>query len=105
MFRPIRMRPDGPALLSKPTGVVRRQEAILSTQSTFYQARAAEERDKATGSTLDNVRDGHLRAAAAWDALAARSLKADRMRAEEELRKSEVRNADMAMPMMAQQEL
>ncbi|MCY7397231.1 MAG: hypothetical protein LH466_00110 [Sphingomonas bacterium] len=77
----------------------------MSTQSTFYQARAAEERDKASGSTLDNVRDGHLRAAAAWDALAARSLKADRMRAEEELRKSEVRSADMAMPMMAQQEL
>ena len=38
----------------------------MSTQSTFYQARAAEERDKAEGSNLDNVRDGHLRAAAAW---------------------------------------
>ena len=83
----------------------RRQEAHLSTQSTFYQARAAEERDKATGSNLDNVRDGHLRAAAAWDALAARSLKADRMRAEEELRKSEVRSADAPVAMMAQQEL
>ena len=82
----------------------------MSTQSTFYQARAAEERDKASGSSLDNVRDGHLRAAAAWDALASRSLKADRMRAEEELRKSEVRSAEMAAaempnPMMAQQEL
>ena len=82
----------------------------MSTQSTFYQARAAEERDKASGSNLDNVRDGHLRAAAAWDALASRSLKADRMRAEEELRKSEVRNADMPSPdmpraMMAEQEL
>ena len=68
----------------------------MSIQSNFYQTRAAEERDKATGSTLDNVRDGHLRAAAAWDALAARSMKADRMRAEEELRKSEVRQADEA---------
>ena len=82
----------------------------MSTQSTFYQARAAEERDKASGSNLDNVRDGHLRAAAAWDALAARSLKADRMRAEEELRKSEVRSADMGatdapVAIMAQQEL
>ena len=66
----------------------------MSIQSTFYQTRATEERDKAAGSTLDNVRDGHLRAAAAWDALAARSLKADRMRAEEERRKSEVRSAD-----------
>ena len=77
----------------------------MSTQSTFYQARASEEREKATGSNLDNVRDGHLRAAAAWDALAARSLKADRMRAEEELRKSEVRSADMSNDMMLQAEL
>ena len=74
----------------------------MSTQSTFYLARAAEERDKAEGSSLDNVRDGHLRAAAAWDALAARSLKADRMRAEEELRKSEVRAADLPNDMMLQ---
>ncbi|MDQ3078097.1 MAG: hypothetical protein M3Q83_04555 [Pseudomonadota bacterium] len=66
----------------------------MSIQSNFYQTRATEERDKALGSTLANVRDGHLRAAAAWDALAARSLKADRMRAEEERRKSEVRIAD-----------
>ena len=76
----------------------------MSTQSTFYQTRAAEERDKATGSNLDNVRDGHLRAAAAWDALASRSLKADRMRAEEELRKSEVRGADLPSAMVAQPE-
>ena len=69
----------------------------MSTQSDFYQARAAEERDKAGGSTLVNVRDNHLRAAAAWDALAARSMKADRMRAEEERRKSEVRLADEAV--------
>lgn len=68
----------------------------MSIQSNFYQARAEEERTKAEGSTLANVRDGHLRAAAAWDALAARSMKADRMRAEEERRKSEVRLADEA---------
>jgi hypothetical protein len=74
----------------------------VSTQSTFYLARAAEERDKAEGSNLANVRDGHLRAAAAWDALAARSLKADRMRAEEELRKSEVRSAELPNEMMLQ---
>ncbi len=77
----------------------------MSTQSTFYLARAAEERDKAEGSSLHNVRDGHLRAAAAWDALAARSLKADRMRAEEELRKSEVRSAELPNAMMLQPEL
>ena len=68
----------------------------MSIQSNFYQTRAEEERDKAEGSTLANVRDGHLRAAAAWDALAARSMKADRMRAEEERRKSEVRMAEEA---------
>jgi len=83
-------------LAFQPTG------GYVSTQSTFYQARAAEERDKAAGSNLDNVRDGHLRAAAAWDALAARSLKADRMRAEEELRKSEVRSADLSNEMVLQ---
>jgi hypothetical protein len=83
-------------LAFQPTG------GYVSTQSTFYQARAAEERDKATGSNLDNVRDGHLRAAAAWDALAARSLKADRMRAEEELRKSEVRSAELSNDMILQ---
>ena len=105
MFRPIRTRSGWVGASFKPTGAARRQEVILSTQSTFYQARAAEERDKATGSTLDNVRDGHRRAAAAWDALAARSLKADRIRAEEELRKSEVRSTEMAIPMMVQQEL
>ena len=74
----------------------------MSTQSTFYLARASEEREKAQGSSLDNVRDGHLRAAAAWDALAARSLKADRMRAEEEVRKSEVRNAEVPNEMVLQ---
>ena len=68
----------------------------MSIQSNFYQTRAEEERTKAEGSTLTNVRDGHLRAAAAWDALAARSMKADRMRAEEERRKSEVRMAEEA---------
>lgn len=68
----------------------------MSIQSNFYQTRATEEREKALASTLDNVREGHLRAAAAWDALAARSMKADRMRADEERRKSEVRGTDEA---------
>ena len=63
----------------------------MSQQSTFYLARAAEERAKSQASSLANVRDGHLRAAAAWDALAARSVKADRMREAEELRKAEIK--------------
>jgi len=98
------MCPGGPVLIFQPSGDRLPTGGQVSTQSTFYQARAAEERDKASGSNLDNVRDGHLRAAAAWDALASRSLKADRMRAEEEVRKSEVRSAEMPN-MMAQQEL
>ena len=66
----------------------------MSVQSTFYQTRADDERGKAAESSLANVRDGHLRAAAAWDALAKRSLKADRMRDQEEQRKSEIRAAE-----------
>jgi hypothetical protein len=65
----------------------------MSNQSDFYLARAAEERVKSDASALNNVRDGHLRAAAAWDALAARSVKSDRFREEEEKRKAEVREA------------
>jgi hypothetical protein len=61
-----------------------------SHQSTFYLSRADDERAKAHTAALDNVRDGHLRAAAAWDMLAARSVKSDRLREEEERRKSEV---------------
>ena len=63
----------------------------MSHQSEFYLARASEERVKADAANLANVRDGHLRAAAAWDALASRSVKADRMREEEERRKAEVK--------------
>jgi hypothetical protein len=68
----------------------------MSQQSTFYLARAAEERAKSQASSLANVRDGHLRAAAAWDALAARSVKADRMREAEELRKAEIKADEAA---------
>jgi hypothetical protein len=61
----------------------------MSNQTVFYQARAAEEREKAAKAGLANVRDCHLRAAEAWDVLAARSDKSDRFRAAEELRKAE----------------
>ncbi len=69
----------------------------MSHQSEFYLARAAEERAKSSASALANVRDGHLRAAAAWDALAARSVKADRMREAEERRKAELKAEDETM--------
>jgi hypothetical protein len=38
---------------------------------------------------LANVRENHLRAAAAWDVLAARAVRGDRLREEEQRRKAE----------------
>ena len=61
----------------------------MSQQTLFFEARAAEEREKAETSTLVNVRDGHLRAASVWMDLAARSSRSDRLRAEEDRRKAE----------------
>ena len=43
----------------------------MSSQSDFYVARAEHERAAAAKADLVNVRDNHLRAAAAWDVLAA----------------------------------
>jgi hypothetical protein len=63
----------------------------MSNQSEFYVARAEHERAAAEKAQLVNVRDNHLRAAAAWDVLAARALKADHMRAAEEARKAEIK--------------
>jgi hypothetical protein len=47
----------------------------------FYLARAAEARADADNAGLDNVRDRCLRAAAAWDAMAARAHRGDTFRA------------------------
>lgn len=61
----------------------------MSSNSTlFYRAQADAARERSDQATLQNVKDNQLRAAAAWDALAARSDKADRQRAEEVLRKA-----------------
>ena len=61
----------------------------MSQQTLFFEARAAEEQEKAQTSTLVNVRDGHLRAASVWMDLAARSSRSDRLREEEERRKAD----------------
>ena len=61
----------------------------MSQQTLFFEARAAEEQEKAKTSTLVNVRDGHLRAASVWMDLAARSSRSDRLREEEDRRKAE----------------
>jgi DNA-binding transcriptional regulator YdaS (Cro superfamily) len=60
------------------------QKAPMSSQLEFYLARAAEARADAEAATLDNVRDRCLRAAAAWDAMAARAHRGDAMRARQE---------------------
>jgi len=55
----------------------------MSTQHDFYEARAAQARSEAEAATLDNVRDRCLRAAAAWDAMAARAQRGDTLRAKQ----------------------
>ena len=62
---------------------------MSSQQTDFYQAQADEARARSDAATLQNVKENQLRSAEAWDALAARSRKSDKMRAAEALRKSE----------------
>lgn len=52
----------------------------MSSHHDFLVARAHEARAEAEAATLDNVRDRCLRAAAAWDAMAARILKTEAYR-------------------------
>lgn len=60
----------------------------MSSQHDFYAARASEARTDAAAATLDNVRDRCLRAAAAWDAMAARAHRSDTFRAKQEAEKN-----------------
>ena len=62
----------------------------MSSQSLFFAERRDAEQKLADNATLANVRENHLRAAAAWDALANRSVKGDRLRAEEQRRRDEI---------------
>ena len=60
----------------------------MSTQQhEFYSARAAEARRDAEAAKLDNVRDRCLRAAAAWEAMAARAERTGTFRAKQEAEK------------------
>ena len=56
----------------------------MSMQHDFYTARAKEARNDAAAATLDNVRDRCLRAAEAWEAMAARAQRSDTFRAKQE---------------------
>ena len=71
----------------------------MSAQHDFYIARANEARADASAATLDNVRDRCLRAAAAWDAMAARAGRSDNFRAKQEAEKAAV--ASVAIPVTA----
>jgi len=60
----------------------------MSTHHDFYAARAADARRDAEAASLANVRERCLRAAAAWEEMADRSARTDRLRAETEARKA-----------------
>ena len=60
----------------------------MSATLDFYRLRADEARRAAEAATLANVRERHLGAAAAWDAMADRAARTDRGRAENEARKA-----------------
>lgn len=60
----------------------------MNNSREFCAARAEEARRDADTADLDNVRDRHLRAAAAWDVLGARAARTMRLRAEIEAKKA-----------------
>jgi len=60
----------------------------MSTHHEFYLERAAAARRDADDATLTNVRERCLRAAAAWEEMASRAARTERMRAETEARKA-----------------
>ena len=52
----------------------------MSAQADFYSTRAAEARTDAAAAKLSNVRERCIRAAEAWEAMAARAHRSDTMR-------------------------
>ena len=70
----------------------------MSAQLDFYRARAAEARADAEAASLENVRQRCLRAAAAWDDMADRAARTDRMRARQEADKAAAAAAASVVP-------
>jgi hypothetical protein len=62
---------------------------IRSSNLTFFRARAAEARADAEAATLDHVRERCHRSEAAWEALAHKAERSERLREEEAKRKAE----------------
>ena len=69
----------------------------MSVQTDFYRARAEEARADAGAASLDNVRERCLRAAAAWDNMAERASRTQRMRARIDAEKAAARAALAAL--------
>ena len=63
---------------------------IRSTTLDFFRARAAQARGEADAATLDHVRERCLRSEAAWEALAEKAERSERLRAAEEARKAAI---------------
>ena len=60
----------------------------MASNHQFYTDRAAEARRDAENALLDNVRERCLRSAAAWELMAARAARSERLRAEQEAAKA-----------------
>ncbi len=65
----------------------------MSNQTNFYRERSAEARGRADATDLINVKESHIRSATAWELLASRSEKSDRLREAEIERKAEMPTA------------
>jgi len=62
---------------------------VSGSNLQFFLARAEQARSEAESATLDHVRERCRRSEAAWQALADRAERSERMREEEALRKAE----------------
>ena len=67
----------------------------MSTNEQFYRTRAAEARADADAAVLSNVRERCVRSAEAWESMADRARRTERLRVETEARK-----AAEAMPVL-----
>ena len=70
----------------------------MSNQYEFYHARAEEARAEAQATNLANVKERCLRAAEAWDAMAARAQRSDVNRARAEAEKAAAAAAPAPAP-------
>ena len=62
---------------------------IRGTNLQFVLARAAQAREEAEAATLDHVRERCRRSEAAWNALADKAQRSERLRVEDQIRKAQ----------------